>query len=116
MCLITKSDQSGPKRTKSEQIELIRHEIGNLKYQIRSNISNERNCKYSEYAIFVFISLIFELFRHCDIFCLSFYFIWTLEKTEGQLRFDNPEILATLSTGRRHKQNNNKTQHIKLKR
>ena len=47
-----KRDQIGPKRTKSEQIEPIRHEIGNLKYQIGSNISNEMSCKYSEYAIF----------------------------------------------------------------
>jgi hypothetical protein len=47
-----KRDQIGPKRTKSEQIEPIRHEIGNLKYQIGSNISNEMSCKYSEYVIF----------------------------------------------------------------
>ena len=34
--------KNGSKRTKSEQIEPIRHEIGNLKYQIGSNISNEK--------------------------------------------------------------------------
>ena len=44
--------QIGPKRTKSNQIAPIRHEIGNLKYQVGSNISNEKSCKYNEYAIF----------------------------------------------------------------